>query len=255
MKVLFVYSGKGGVGKSTFSVNLAYSLKGVKVGLFDADFEGPSIPTMLFNLENQKMHAKGLNIIPGIYGGVYVSSVGFLEKDRNGIYLSGKYLEGALNQLLFHAGWNVDVLIIDLPPGTSEIHNLLFQQLKGKCLLITTPQAVSFSDTQRGIDLLRTKEIELLGIVENMISFKCECCGHSNEIFTGKTEEKLAQPNGLTLLESMPMLPDISKTGNCGIPIVVSNPDHPVTTQFSNLATSIFSSFDRKGSTWQVSSN
>lgn len=252
MDVLFIYSGKGGVGKSTFAVNLAYSLPGVRVGLFDADFEGPSIPTMVSEIEDFPMVAEGLGIHPGTYAGVSISSPGLIENNGLSRSLPGKYIEGALHQLLLKARWDVDVLIIDMPPGTSELHHQLLSLLKGRCLLITTPQTVSFADTQKGIDLLRRMEVPLLGIVENMAQFQCECCGHSTPIFSGDTQGKLAAPNGLHVLEKFPIIPDISAKGNAGIPFVLANPEHPISERMAELGRKLIVLLEQKVNTWHV---
>lgn len=252
MDVLFIYSGKGGVGKSTFAVNLAYSLPGLRVGLFDADFEGPSIPTMVSGVEEESMVAEGLGIHPGTYAGIRISSSGLIENNGLSRSLSGKYLEGALDQLLIKARWDVDLLIVDMPPGTSEIHHQLLRLLQGRCLLITTPQTVSFADTQKGIDLIRRMEVPLLGIVENMSQFQCECCGHSTAIFSGDTHGMLAVPNGLQVLDTFPIIPEISARGNEGIPFVLANPEHPVSTRMAGLGSQLVILLTQKFNTWSV---
>ncbi|GJM73150.1 hypothetical protein HMSSN036_53660 [Paenibacillus macerans] len=143
-------------------------------------------------------------------------------------------------------------MIVDMPPGTSEIHNQLLSRLKGKCLLITTPQTVSYSDTQKGIDLLRSMEVPLLGIVENMALFQCECCGHVTPIFSGDTEGKLASPNRLYLLDKFPIIPEISVKGNDGIPFVFAYPNHPVSEQMTRLGRRLLPLLQQKLDTWQV---
>ncbi|TKJ93368.1 hypothetical protein PaeCFBP13512_02925 [Paenibacillus sp. CFBP13512] len=252
MDVLFIYSGKGGVGKSTLAVNLTYSLPHIKVGLLDADFEGPSIPTMVSQIENSPMVAKGLGIQPGDYAGVSISSLGLLKNNNLNISLPSKYLEGALYQLLSKAEWEVDLLIIDMPPGTSDVHYQLFNLLKGHCLLVTTPQTVSFVDTQKGINLLRRMEVPILGIVENMAHFECECCGHSNSIFSGDTKSNLADPNKLDILDKLPIIPGISTKNNAGIPFVLAYPDHPLSKRMAEFGNELLSLLMKKISTWRV---
>jgi ATP-binding protein involved in chromosome partitioning len=244
-KVIYVYSGKGGVGKSTICVNLAYAMakEGYEVGIFDADLSGPSLPDMVKGIEIEKPRFDDFSIIPGKYGDVYVNSIGFISEPVEGGYWHGKYLEGALNQLLYHDKWRVEVLLIDMPPGNSEIHRILFSKARGKALLVTTPQDLSYSDTIRGVEMLMRIGVDICGVVENMSYYTCEC-GLTKKIFEGNTEEKLCKPYNINTIINLPIIPAISKSSNGGIPfIVTSNKDDKEVINFRNLGKYIFNEF------------
>ena len=224
-KVIYVYSGKGGVGKSTLSVNLAYamSLEGYKVGLFDADLSGSSVPIMIGKLEEKKPSFDNFKIIPGEYGGIYCNSLGFITEPVEGGYWHGKYLEGVLNQLLFETDWNdSEVLVIDLPPGINEVHRNLFSRLNGKCIIVTTPQDLSYIDTIRGMEMLNRFKIDMIGVVENMSHYVCEC-GQVDKVFKGDTKKNLCEPFNLELLLKIPLNSKISQYSNRGIPFFIND--------------------------------
>ncbi|MBA4493464.1 P-loop NTPase [Paenactinomyces guangxiensis] len=250
-KVIYIYSGKGGVGKSTVAVNLAYAFQtyynNLRVGLFDADFQGPSIPTMLNGIEVQKkIHMKKNTIQPAIIGEITVSSPGYIDGYQNGNYFFGKYIEGALHQLLYKPDWDCDVLIVDLPPGSGELHKQLLSQVKGKVVLVTTPERISYADTQKGIDMLRRLEIPILGVIENMSYIGCFNCGTNIHLYQGDVENEFAQPNQLPLLNSIPILPEISTGNNKGIPFILEAPEHPISMKFKVLASELLTSFTSK---------
>ncbi|OIK08262.1 P-loop NTPase [Bacillus sp. MUM 13] len=244
-KFIFIYSGKGGVGKSTISINLAYSLASynpsLRVGLFDADLEAPSIPVLLKGLKvAQPMRMKEMKILPALIEGVKISSTGLINHPKDNLYLSGKMLEGALNQLLFHDAWDVDLLLIDLPPGTNEIHRQILSRLKGDVLLVTSPQVLSYSDTQRGIDFLKHFDVNILGIIENLSYHECHHCGSTNLIFKGNTDKLLAAPNKLSVIMKLPVMEGLgSRTEDK--PFVLSNNNHPISNLFKGLGNMITS--------------
>lgn len=238
-KVLFVYSGKGGVGKSTFSTNLAYSIANFKVGLFDADFEGPSIANLTRGLNKNRQIMNKLAVCPQQLGGVLVQSIGFFEESTNGVFLTQSMIDGALEQLLLNVDWETtDILIVDLPPGTSSLHRKLLSRLNGYALLVTTPNQLSFSDTQRGIDLLKRFNTPIVGIVENMAFTSCLQCGIKNRLGEGNTIEVLAQPNQLEILGEFPF-DSILTSSNQGVPFVIKYPDHSITKYFKKLSKEI----------------
>lgn len=242
--VIFVYSGKGGVGKSTIALNLAFSLKGLKVGLFDADLEGPSIPTLINKLkaDSNKIRMKGHIILPLNYGGVKVMSTGFIENSQDGIYLNGYNLEGAINQLLDLETWDVEVLIIDLPPGTGLIHRYLFENIQGDCVLVTTPQDVCYADTQRGIELINEFNIKIIGEVQNMSYYECSHC-NQREYILNNNKKLYSYGNEVKRLLEFPITENLSN--NNGVPIVLGNQE--LNDKFSILHSYILPSTNNLG--------
>jgi ATP-binding protein involved in chromosome partitioning len=245
-KVIYVYSGKGGVGKSTVCVNLAYALAlhGVKVGLFDADLSGPSIPTMVQRLEQAPPRLLNFKVIPGVYGDVVVNSIGFISEPVEGGYWQGKYLEGVLYQML-HTDWQgAEVLVIDLPPGVGEIHRAIFSALRGKAIIVTTPQDLSYSDSVRAIEMLNRMNVDIIGVVENMAYYHCDC-GKIQAIFKGNTERDFCAPHGLSLLHRLPINSQISEGSNSGIPFIVSHGQMHESLAIASLARHVYEAYDQ----------
>lgn len=246
-KVIYVYSGKGGVGKSTICVNLAYALalQGVKVGLFDADLSGPSIPVMVRAIETQPPRFDNFRVIPGLYGGVFVNSIGFICEPVEGGYWQGKYLEGVLHQMLLDTDWQgIDTLVIDMPPGVGELHRTIFSKIPGKALIVTTPQNVSYSDTIRAIEMLQRMKIDIVGVVENMSFYICDC-GAKSAIFKGNTYDTLCKPYGLELLLQLPVNSEISSHSNSGIPFICSNSQHSAAIELMQMTQRIYQHYDQ----------
>lgn len=236
--VIYVYSGKGGVGKSTFSTNLAYSLSNLqnkmRVGLFDADFEGPSISKLTAGLGSVQTHMDGLTVNPVKLGNVYVQSIGFFEKESNGVFLNREMINGALEQLLLYADWNVDVLIIDLPPGTSEFHRKLLTLIKGQALLLSTPNQLGLSDTYRGIDLLNKYDIPIMGLIKNMAYIDCGNC--DERTYLGDEHHHI--DNQVLLLDHLPFDYSLAQC-NGETPYVIKEPTSSITKKFKALSARI----------------
>jgi len=251
-KVIFVYSGKGGVGKSTVATNLTFALMqlGHSVGLFDADLYGPSVPLMVAGLSATMPTMEGHRVQPGHFGAVRVGSIGFIGEETSGHVWVGDYLTGVLHQLLFDVDWDSDILVIDLPPGSGEVHHRIAYAISGKALLVTTPQDVSFADTRRGADMLHRLQTPIIGVVENMAANVCPACGLPQPVFAGDTLERLCRPLNLSLLASLPLLPSLSEQGNRGIPYVIQYPDLPLSQQFRNLAGSALAQCERTVVNW-----
>ena len=246
MKVVYVFSGKGGVGKSTVCVNLAFAfhMLGFKTALFDADISGPSIPTLVKGLEESKPRIDGVSVLPGIYGGIAINSLGFICEPTDGSFWIGKYLQGALFQLAFSVPWDAEVLLVDLPPGVSDIHQELFTKMPGKILIVTTPQRVAFSDILRSVDFVKRLNIETLGVVENMSYYECEECGHRKRIFTSDTQSGLCDPLGVNMLAELPIIPEINELSDVGIPFVCNYPHSSPAEVYKNLAGTIWEQYD-----------
>lgn len=233
-KVIYVYGTKGGVGKSTISVNLAYALQkqGKTVSLVDLDMAGPNISTMI----NEDHKSKNLamdefQFVPEQNNGVNIISLGRLIDPDDFCFFTGKYLEGALNQIILDNNKiDTEFVIIDMPPGFGEIHRLMFSKCPGKVLLVTTPQKLSYENLRRGVFLINKMGIEILGIVENMSYFICSICGRANELFRNKQSSKINLP----ILTKIPFKKSIDFSSNIG---VVRDPKENL--EFINLASKI----------------
>jgi ATP-binding protein involved in chromosome partitioning len=226
LRSIAVASGKGGVGKSTMAVNLAVTMAqgGAQVGLLDADIYGPNIPTM--------MGLKGLptaqkdQIIPAEAYGVKVMSIGFLVPSDQPIIWRGPMLHGAIRQFINDVAWGpLDYLVIDLPPGTGDAQLSLAQtiSLTGG-VIVTLPQQVSLEDARRGLEMFRTMEVPILGIIENM-SYLEMPDGERVDVFGEGGGEELAKASGTDFLGNVPIDPTVRMGGDQGVPIVVSNPE------------------------------
>ncbi|MBU1143201.1 MAG: Mrp/NBP35 family ATP-binding protein [Firmicutes bacterium] len=219
-RVVYVYSGKGGVGKSTICLNLAFALSnfGYKVGVFDGDLSTPSMPNLVKGLDFTKPIMKGVIVLPSRYKNIALTSSGLLGIPSDGTFLSGQYLKGALYQLLFGVKWDIDILLIDMPPGTTDLHKELFFSLKGEVLLVTTPHSTSYEDVIRGIALIERFNIPILGIVENMSYVKCDNCHHNIVLFPENSKKVLCEKIGIKYLLSFPFDSQVSKMASRGLP-------------------------------------
>lgn len=204
-KIIYVYSTKGGVGKSTISITLAFHLKKIKsklkkITLIDMDFSGPSIPRLIKQSCKNKLSMKNFNIIPIQIKGVNVSSVGFIKSPNEVLFLSGEYSKGAINQFLNdNLLKNSDIIIIDMPPGFGEFHRYIFTKYKGSIIFVTTPHFLSEEVTKRGITILKNLKIPILYIIQNMAYFICPKCKKKYYIF-GKKDKKLYKKEKVILI-------------------------------------------------------
>ena len=235
---ILIGSGKGGVGKSTVSSNLAISLAklGHKVGLLDADFYGPSI-AMMFGIKEEPEVNEKEKLVPFEKFGVKVMSLGFLLEEDTPVIWRGPLLMKALTQFLEDVEWGeLDYLLIDLPPGTGDIQLSLAQNVKVKgAIAVTTPQDVALLDVKKAVTMFEKLNIPVMGVVENMSYFVCHNCGTKHFIFSGNqtdTGDKL----GLPVLGRIPIDPAIREGGDKGLPIVVGYPESPVTKAFLDTA-------------------
>jgi len=232
-----VASGKGGVGKSTVSVNLAVSLakSGAKVGLLDADIYGPNVPTMM-GVESLPP-AKDGKLVPAEAYGVQVMSIGFLVKPGQPLIWRGPMLHSAIRQFLTDVLWDeLDYLVIDLPPGTGDAQLSLAQSLPlSGGVIVTLPQQVSLDDAYRGMEMFKQLEVPILGLVENMSYLELPD-GTRMDIFGAGGGERLAKETGIEFIGAIPMDPAVREGGDDGKPIVITDPDSPVAQALTAVA-------------------
>lgn len=235
-----IASGKGGVGKSTIAVNVAVSLaqSGARVGLLDADIYGPNVPTMMG--VRQLPGSKDGKLIPALAYGVQLMSIGFLVKPEQPLIWRGPMLHSAIRQFLSDVAWGeLDYLIIDLPPGTGDAQLSLSQSLPlSGGVIVTLPQQVSLDDAQRGLGMFQQLDVTVLGIVENM-SYLELSDGEKMDIFGSGGGEQLASRNGVPFIGSIPIDPAVREGGDNGIPVVVSDPESPVSVAMRSVAEDI----------------
>jgi ATP-binding protein involved in chromosome partitioning len=226
--IIAVASGKGGVGKSTTSVNLALALaaEGAKVGILDADIYGPSIPTML-GLSGKPDTIDGKMMLPKVSFGIQTISIGYLIDPDQPMIWRGPMVTGALQQLLTQTRWSdLDYLIIDLPPGTGDIQLTLAQQIPvSGAVIVTTPQDIALIDAQRGLGMFEKVNVPILGLVENMSIHICSQCGHEEAIFGHGGGDAMAIKNNVALLGSLPLDIAIRQFADTGRPTVVADPE------------------------------
>ncbi len=225
--VIGVGSGKGGVGKSTVTVNLACALArtGARVGLMDADIYGPSVPTMMGI--NRQPFVIDKKLVPVEAHGVKMISMGFLLDDRQPVVWRGPMIVGALKQFITDVAWGeLDYLLVDLPPGTGDIQLTLAQSTPmAGAVIVSTPQAVALLDARRSVAMFQKVNVPLFGIVENMSEFICPACGHAESIFGTGGAQREAIDLSIPFLGSIPLEPAVRAGGDDGTPIVISNPD------------------------------
>jgi len=228
--IIAVGSGKGGVGKTTLSVNLALALAkmGHKVGLLDADVYGPNVPLML-GTNAQPRAVSNERIEPILAQGLKVISVGFLNPGDKPIIWRGPMLHQIIRQFLNSVEWGqLDYLVIDLPPGTGDVALSLVQTvpLTG-AVVVSTPSDVSLQDGRKAIEMFRQMKVDLVGMVENMSYFVCPHCSHEVDIFSRGGAEKTAQQFGVPFLGAIQLDPELRKGGDTGKPAVLEGEDSP----------------------------
>jgi len=234
-----VASGKGGVGKSTVSVNIAAALamEGARVGLLDADIYGPSIPIMMGVTEQPEI-TDSEEIIPIRKYGIELMSIGFVIPEEQSVIWRGPMVAKMLQQFLSGVKWGeLDYLIVDLPPGTGDAQLTLTQSVPlAGGLIVSTPQAVALADVRRGITMFKKVDVPILGVVENMSTFVCPKCGHEEHIFAYGGARSEAEKLGVPFLGEIPIDLSIREGGDSGVPVVVAHPDSPVGLAFRKLA-------------------
>ena len=234
--IVAVASGKGGVGKSTVTANLALALarEGARVGVLDADIYGPSQPRAL-SLMGQRPETKdGKLLQPLTSFGLAVMSIGFLVDEQQAVAWRGPMVTSALNQMLTQTDWGeLDYLIVDMPPGTGDIQLTLAQKVPvSGAVVVTTPQDIALADARKGIDLFRKVGIPVIGVIENMSTHICSQCGHAESIFGSDGGSRLAAENKVPLLGSLPLMRTVREQTDAGTPTVAAEPDGPAASAF-----------------------
>ena len=240
--ILAVGSGKGGVGKSTVSANLAVAMaqQGLRVGLLDADLYGPSQPRIM-GIEGRPRNGGENRIIPLTGHGVTVMSIGFMVQEDEAVVWRGPMLMGALQQFLGQVVWGeLDVLIVDLPPGTGDIQLTLAQkaQVTG-AIVVSTPQDVALLDAKKALAMFEKLSVPVMGVVENMSSYICPDCGREEHIFGHGGAEAEAQRRGVPFLGRLPLDLQIRLASDEGEPVVVRDPDGPQAAAFKGIAAAL----------------
>jgi ATP-binding protein involved in chromosome partitioning len=237
--IIAVASGKGGVGKSTTAVNLALGLRdlGLRVGILDADIYGPSMPKLLA-IRERPQTVGGTRLKPIVRHGMAVMSIGFLIEEETPMIWRGPMVMSALTQMLREVEWGaLDIMVVDMPPGTGDAQLTMAQQvpLKG-AVIVSTPQDLALIDARRGIAMFGRVNVPVLGLVENMSTFICPHCGTRSDIFGHGGARREADRLGVPFLGEVPLDIDIREKSDAGLPVVATEPDGPQATCYREIA-------------------
>jgi ATP-binding protein involved in chromosome partitioning len=237
--IVAVASGKGGVGKSTTAVNLALGLKtlGLRVGLLDADIYGPSQPRMM-GISGKPSSPDGKRLLPLENYGIKVMSMGFMVPEDTPMIWRGPMVMSAINQMLRDVEWGeLDILVVDLPPGTGDAQLTMAQQVPlSGAVIVSTPQDIALLDARKGLNMFRKVDVPVLGIIENMSYFLCPHCGERSDIFSHGGARREAEKLGTEFLGEIPLDIAIRETSDAGTPIVMSQPASPHAATYRAIA-------------------
>ncbi|WP_255317685.1 iron-sulfur cluster carrier protein ApbC [Cobetia marina] len=247
--IVAVASGKGGVGKSTVTANLALALaqEGLKVGLLDADIYGPSQAQMFGVPTGQRPEMAGEQVFSPIEAhGIKTMSMAYLVDVKDPMVWRGPMVAGAFQQLLNQTAWGeLDVLLIDMPPGTGDIQLTLSQKVPvSGAVIVTTPQDIALLDAQKGIEMFRKVKVPVLGVVENMSTHTCSQCGHSEAVFGAGGGERIAEEYQTRLLGQLPLTLSIRENADGGRPSVIAEPQGEVARCFLSIARQVIETLD-----------
>jgi ATP-binding protein involved in chromosome partitioning len=244
-RILAIGSGKGGVGKSTVSANLAVALarEGWRVGLLDADIYGPSQPRMM-GVSKRPASPDGKTIIPLTAHGVTMISIGLMLPEDEAVIWRGPMLMGALQQLLTQVQWGtLDVLIVDMPPGTGDVQLTLCQKFDVRgAIVVSTPQDVALLDARKAIRAFQTLKTPILGLIENMSTYVCPKCGHEEHIFGDSGVKREAERLSLPFLGALPLAVEVRLSGDGGVPVAAT--DSPVAESYRRIARRLIETLD-----------
>lgn len=237
--IIAVSSGKGGVGKSTVTANLALALsaEGARVGVLDADIYGPSQPTMLGASGNPES-VDGVNMLPIQSLGLQINSIGFMIDPAEPMIWRGPMVAQALTQLLNQTAWqDLDYLVIDMPPGTGDIQLTLSQSIPVTgAIVVTTPQDIALLDAKKGLRMFQKVNVPILGIVENMALFRCPECGHLEHIFGAGGADRMSKQYQVPVLGSLPLETKIREQADSGLPTVAAEPESDTAAIYRKIA-------------------
>jgi len=247
-RIICVSSAKGGVGKSTVAVNLAIALSSQKkkIGLMDADIYGPSVPLMM-NLRGRKPDVtEDKKMIPLLNYGIKCMSMGFVVEEDTAVIWRGLIVMSAIEQLLRQVQWgDLDILVIDLPPGTGDAQLSICQRVPlAGAVIVSTPQDVALLDVVRGVNMFQKVNVPILGLVENMSCYTCSKCGHKEHIFGNEGAKRTAEKMNIHFLDHIPLDISIRQTSDSGKPITVSEPDSPSAQIYFNIAKTVLQRLD-----------
>jgi ATP-binding protein involved in chromosome partitioning len=250
--IIAVASGKGGVGKSTVAANLAIALaqQGLKTGLMDADIYGPSMPLMM-NLRGQKPQQKNNMIQPLESYGVKIMSIGFMVESEAPLVWRGPMVQTAIYQMLRDVAWGtaenpMDVLIVDMPPGTGDAQLTMAQKVPmAGAVIVSTPQDIALIDARKGLEMFRKVNVPVLGIIENMSTYICPSCGHEEHIFGHGGAEEEAKKLNAPFLGAVPLHADIRAKGDAGTP-VSADPQNAHAKIFASIAAQIMAQLEQR---------
>ena len=241
--IIAVASGKGGVGKSTVACNLALGLArlGLSVGLLDADIYGPSLPRMMGATGRPNTDDAGKTLIPMAAHGLKCMSIGFMVAEDSPMIWRGPMVMSALEQMLRDVAWGaLDVLVVDMPPGTGDAQLTMAQRVPlAGAVIVSTPQDIALLDARKGLNMFRKVNVPVLGIVENMSFFHCPKCGERSDIFGHGGARADAEAYGVDFLGEVPLHMAIRSAGDGGAPIVVGAPESPEATAFMTVAAAV----------------
>lgn len=250
--IVAVASGKGGVGKSTVTANLALAMaaKGFKVGLLDADVYGPSQALMLGVADGVRPQTTGENTFGPIEAlGLHTMSMAYLVTEKTPMVWRGPMVSGAFLQMLTQTDWpELDYLFIDMPPGTGDIQLTLAQKVQvSGAVIVTTPQDIALLDAKKGVEMFRKVKIPVLGVVENMSLHTCSECGHTEPVFGEGGGDRIAKEYDTVLLGQLPLTSSIREQADSGKPSVVAEPDGAIAGFFSDIADNVIKQLEQVG--------
>jgi len=247
-RIIAVASGKGGVGKSTTAVNVALALQrgGLKVGVLDADIYGPSMPRLL-GIKAKPQQLAGDKLAPMEAYGLKVMSMGFLVDEETPMIWRGPMVMSALSQMLKDVAWgDLDVLVVDMPPGTGDAQLTMAQQVPlAGAIIVSTPQDLALIDARKGLNMFRKVDVPVLGIVENMSTFICPHCGSATDIFAHGGAKSEANRLGVAFLGEVPLTLAIRETSDAGRPVVVSAPSSSAAEAYRDIAAKAWDELER----------